>query len=74
MEKKLSLFEFSEQAENLKLKEMEDWLDDQLSKINSGTKEHEIVFLWSDKILKINWPIKKGLTISKKDKKGLPLF
>ena len=37
-------------------------------------KEHEIVFLWSDKILKINWPIKKGLTISKKDKKGLPLF
>ena len=23
---------------------MENWLDDQLSKINSGTKEHEIVF------------------------------
>ena len=44
MEKRLSLFEFSEQAENLKLKEMEDWLDDQLSKINSGTKEHELVF------------------------------
>lgn len=41
---------------------------------NFYSKEHEIVFLWSDKILKINWPIKKGLTISKKDKKGLPLF
>jgi sulfur relay (sulfurtransferase) DsrC/TusE family protein len=42
--KKLSLLECSEKAENLKLKDMDNWLDEQLAKINSGTKEHELVF------------------------------
>ena len=45
MKKKLSLLECSEKAENLKLKDMDNWLDEQLAKINSGTKEHELVFM-----------------------------
>lgn len=52
-EKKMSedlLLKCSEKAENMKLGEMETWLDDRASKVNRNTKEYEYVFGLYNKI------------------------
>ena len=44
------LLKCSEKAENMKLGEMETWLDNQASKVNRNTKEYEYIFSLYNKI------------------------
>jgi hypothetical protein len=69
MTKKLNILDFSNRAENLKLIEMENWLDEQLAKINSGTKEHELVFKHYNNINNIRTFYAQKLFDEEKNKK-----